>query len=66
MNGLLSFLFVEKGVICQTAKYENIFRNTFMQYLPRLTQLVKEKIATMLSERICIVLTVGRQDRRII
>lgn len=57
INALLPFSFVQKPIIRDHVKYMPMALSTFMRYLPRLTQVVEEKVAARrLPQQFAIVL----------
>ena len=56
VNGLLTFQTVENRVFRESMRYKSVSLSTFMMYLPRLTELVEQKLAKMLPDKISLVL----------
>ena len=55
VNALLPFSFVEKPIIRDHVKYKPTSLSTFMRYLSLLTEVVEQKIARLLPEKIALV-----------
>lgn len=47
-------------------RHDTIVLSKFMKFLPKITELVKEKIVTILHDQFCVFLTAGQQEALII